>query len=106
MCANQACARTFFRLPAWHILWHIAPRGEWVAEVMAVEGQIKRGSVIVVRDTGGRALRKRALSEVVDGATFPVVWACREEEWQAAEAEERAPDGDPWPAMDVTVPTP
>lgn len=37
------------------------------------------------------------------GDDFPVVWACRDEEWQLAAAEGRPPRGVPWPATDVTL---
>ena len=51
----------------------------------------------------GDVLRKVATSSVVEGYDFPVVWACREEEWRAAQAEGREPESLPWPAETVTV---
>lgn len=36
------------------------------------------------------------------GRDFAVVWICRPEEWEAAQAEGREPEGVPWPAEDVT----
>lgn len=73
-----------------------------LVEVVAVsDSTIERGTAVLVRDVAGRQLSKRALTGVVEGATFPVVWACREEEWDAAEHEGREPEGCPWPAEDV-----
>lgn len=65
--------------------------------------ELKRGDAIIVRDARGHELRKRALGPVTPGGNFDVVWACREEEWQAAEAEGREPEGMPWPAEDVSI---
>jgi len=64
-------------------------------------GQVRLGDIVIVRDMHGRELRKRACSAVVAGHDFDVVWACREEEWQAAQAEGREPAAMPWPAEDV-----
>jgi hypothetical protein len=61
------------------------------------------GSQVSVIDARGRELRKRALSSVVPGRDFLIVWVCREEEWQAAESEGRRPEGVPWPAEDVRL---
>ena len=65
--------------------------------------EFKRGDLIIVRDARGRELRKRALGPVTQGGSFEVVWACREEEWQAAQQEGREPEGMPWPAEDVSL---
>jgi hypothetical protein len=65
--------------------------------------EIEVGSIIEVTDAYGDQLRRRALSPVVPGYDFPVVWACREEEWEAAQAEGRDPEATPWPAEDVRV---
>jgi hypothetical protein len=62
-----------------------------------------RGDVIIVRDARGRELRKRALGPVVQGGSFEVLWACREEEWLSAQAEGREAEGMPWPAEDVRI---
>jgi hypothetical protein len=59
------------------------------------------GQPIEVRDAFGNWLPRRALSDIEEGYDFPVVWACRVEEWAEAEAEGRSPDGSPWPAEDV-----
>jgi len=63
---------------------------------------VTRGQAVVVRTATGESLAKRAVSGVEPGHDFPIVWVCREEEWQSAEAERREPDAVPWPAEDVT----
>ena len=63
--------------------------------------QIEQGQTVMVRTADDRLLERRALSEVVMGDDFEIVWVCREEEWDAAQAEGREPDGVPWPAGDV-----
>jgi hypothetical protein len=65
--------------------------------------EIKPGLVVVARDAEGEDLPRRALTGVVDGHDFPVVWVCREEEWTEAEQEHRKPEGAPWPAEDVSI---
>lgn len=62
---------------------------------------IEHGSKVAVRDAFGDELPRRAVTGVVDGDDFPVVWVCREEEWEAARAEGREPDAVPWPAEAV-----
>jgi hypothetical protein len=37
------------------------------------------------------------------GEDFAVVWVCRPEEWEQAQAEGREPEGVPWPIEDVRV---
>jgi hypothetical protein len=44
----------------------------------------------------------RALSGVIERRrTWPIVYICREEEWQAAKREGREPEDYGWPAADV-----
>jgi hypothetical protein len=62
---------------------------------------IARGQRIEVRDAFGNLLLRRALGPVDEGHDFPVVWAVREEEWEAAQVDEREPEATPWPAEDV-----
>ncbi len=66
---------------------------------------IQPGVQIEVTDALGRTLLKRAVSEVDDHGAFPVVWACSENEWSEAQAEDRAanPDPFPWPLDSVRV---
>jgi hypothetical protein len=65
--------------------------------------ELEVGDIVTVVDAQGARRRKRALSPVIQGGSFMVVWACREEEWQAARAEGRDPVGIPWPAEDVSL---
>lgn len=62
---------------------------------------IKPGDPIRVRDALGQTLERIATTEELEGDEFPVVWACRPEEWEAAQREEREPEATPWPAEDV-----
>lgn len=59
------------------------------------------GDQLHVRAGNGRIVTCRALSGVMMGEDFPVVWACTEEAWGRAKAEGGAPEGVPWPAEDV-----
>ena len=61
------------------------------------------GQLVEVRDAYGESLRRVAVGPVDPGYDFAVVWACRPEEWEAAQSERRAPDAVPWPIEDVTV---
>lgn len=63
--------------------------------------EIIPSSKVIIRDALGRELPKIALTGVMMGEDFPVIWACRESEWEAARSEERPPEGVPWPAEDV-----
>jgi hypothetical protein len=63
--------------------------------------EIQAGMRVQITGGSGIVLEKRAVSGVIDGSDFPVVWACGESEWKAAEAERRDPDAVPWPAEDV-----
>lgn len=65
------------------------------------QGEFGPGDRVLVRDAAGDWLPRRAVSSVRPGHTFAVVWAAREDEWEAAQAEERDPDATPWPADDV-----
>lgn len=65
---------------------------------------IEAGVEIEVRDVHGRWLPRRALTGVVEGRDFQVVWACREEDWEAASKDAgREPQRTPWPAEDVRL---
>ena len=61
------------------------------------------GQRIEVRDAFGNWLPRIALGPVDPGDEFAVVWACREEEWDAARAESREPESVPWPITDVRL---
>jgi hypothetical protein len=64
---------------------------------------IRPGNTVMVRTALGDWRQRRAVTGVELGDRFPVVWACRPEEWDAAQAEGRDPDAVPWPAEDVRL---
>ena len=64
---------------------------------------IEPGSRVLARSAFDELLERRAVTGVQPGHDFPVVWVCSEEEWQAARAEDREPQGLPWPAEDVRL---
>jgi hypothetical protein len=66
--------------------------------------EVTGGSRVIVRDAGGNFLPKVAVTPVIKGGSFLVVWVARDEEMDAAGAECRTPDAIPWPATDVWVP--
>lgn len=63
--------------------------------------EISKGLPVRVRDVHGHWLERIALDGVVEGRDFPVVWACRREEWERASRAGEEPIGAPWPAEDV-----
>ncbi len=67
--------------------------------------EITRGTPVQVRTAAGELLPRRALGEIARGEDFPVVWVCRDEEWDTALLEGREPQGVPWPAEDVRIAT-
>jgi hypothetical protein len=64
---------------------------------------IRSGTRVQVRDAFGQGLQRVATGPFDRGYDFAVVWACRPEEWEAAQAEGREPDATPWPIEDVTM---
>lgn len=62
---------------------------------------INPGAHVLVRTADGRELPRRAVSGVVDGQDFPVVWITTEEKWQSVAGSEGQPEAWPWPAEDV-----
>jgi hypothetical protein len=62
---------------------------------------ITPGTSVRARARDGELLDRRAITGVVAGGDFPVVWVCRDEEWRTAQDEGREPEGLPWPAEDV-----
>jgi hypothetical protein len=61
---------------------------------------VNPGDLVNVVSTTG-VLRRVAVTDVVRGHKFPVVWVCAVEEWENAIEEQREPDAVPWPAEDV-----
>jgi hypothetical protein len=66
-------------------------------------GPVRPGDLVMVRTALGDWRQRRAVTGVEPGDRFPVVWACRLEEWDAAQAEGRDPEAVPWPAEDVRL---
>ncbi len=64
--------------------------------------QIQPGDKVLARSAFDKMLVRRAVTGIQAGRDFPVVWVCKEEEWEAARTEDRNPDGLPWPAEDVS----
>lgn len=64
---------------------------------------IQPGDRITARDAFGRENERRAITGVVVGQDFPVVWLCTDEEWETAGKEGREPEGIPFPAEDVRL---
>lgn len=62
---------------------------------------IEHGTHVLARTADGKELPRRAVTEVIDGGDFPVVWITTEEEWAMAEAEGKRPEAWPWPAEGV-----
>jgi hypothetical protein len=65
--------------------------------------EIRAGDIVLVRTAFDQWHKRRALTGVIPGDRFAVVWACRLEEWDSAQAEGREPEGAPWPAEDVQL---
>jgi hypothetical protein len=63
---------------------------------------ITPGDHVIALNARGERSERIALTGVVQGHDFPVVWICRPEEWVASQAEGREPEGVPWPAEDVS----
>jgi hypothetical protein len=63
--------------------------------------EIRAGMPVSVKTALGEVLPRVALTGIVQGGSFAVVWVCREEEWQLAKREGREPMRVPWPAEDV-----
>jgi hypothetical protein len=65
--------------------------------------RIERGDWLKAEAADGEPRELRALGPVIAGGDFAVVWACSPDEWDAAQAAAREPQGIPWPAEDVKV---
>jgi hypothetical protein len=68
-------------------------------------GTIQPGDRVFARAATDEWVRRRAITGVVDGYDFPVVWVCTEDEWARYQSEGREPDRIPWPAEEVRVDT-
>jgi hypothetical protein len=69
---------------------------------MTQRAKNRAGMDVLARDFHGRELPRRAITGVVPGRDFPVVWVCRAERWDPSLADNPDPErGIPWPAEDV-----
>ena len=64
---------------------------------------IDAGTWVSVTTVFGNVITKRATSPIITEGSFPIVWVCSPEEWDAALRENRPPNATPWPADDVVV---
>lgn len=64
---------------------------------------IEPGTRVTAKDAEGALLPRIAVSAVEPGSTFDVVWVCKEDDWEAARAAGRQPEGMAWPADAVQV---
>jgi hypothetical protein len=62
---------------------------------------IGHGDRVLALNARGERNERIALTGIVRGRDFPVIWICRPEEWVTAQAEGCEPEGVPWPAEDV-----
>jgi hypothetical protein len=81
----------------WPGVWRTTSRVSSVASMNVMPGD----RVLALNARGERGERI-AITGVVQGRDFPVVWICQPEEWDAAQAEKRQPEGVPWPAEDIS----
>lgn len=64
---------------------------------------IQPGTHVLVTTADRQELTRRAVSEVIQGEDFPVVWITTEEEWESAETQGARAEAWPWPAEDVRL---
>lgn len=60
--------------------------------------EVKAGQSVTVTTADNRAVKRRAISGVVNGDDFPVIWVCDDTEYAVAKREGRLPIGVPWPS--------
>ena len=65
--------------------------------------EIKFGDHVLAHTATGDVLLGVAVSGVVDGGDFPVVWIATEDDWRDAVRRGERPDASPWPADDVEL---
>ena len=63
--------------------------------------EIVAGQAVTVFTADKRAVRMVALTSVVKGDDFPVVWVCSEAEYASATKSGLTPAGIPWPSEHV-----
>jgi hypothetical protein len=65
--------------------------------------QIEPGARVLVRSADNRLVARRAVTGVVQGRDFPVIWVCHEDAWDEAHLGGQSPQGLPWPADAVQL---
>lgn len=68
-----------------------------------MDRSLRAGVAVIATSKWAGNLSWIATGPVTRGATFPVVWICAPDEWEAAQSEERDPAAVPWPADDVAI---
>ena len=69
---------------------------------MMQRATISSGMSVLARDFHGKELPRRAITGVMDGQDFPVVWVCRPDRWDPGLVDNPDPARSiPWPAEDV-----
>ena len=63
---------------------------------------IRPGTRVLVRTADNQLLARRAITGVVTGEDFPVVWVCREELW-SPNAKPTDEGAVPWPSEAVQI---
>jgi hypothetical protein len=70
---------------------------------------IRSGARVLVRSASGDLVACRAISDVVKGSNFAIVWVCAEDAWHdgmEVDPPEDVPGSVPCPAEDVSVAEP
>gem|GEM_PF-2165107 len=62
---------------------------------------VLEGQLVTVRTADNRLLPRRAVTGVVEGHDFLVVWVCTDREWQRGSVGVAPALAIPWPAADV-----
>jgi len=64
--------------------------------------QIQPGARVLVRTASRQLLPRRAVTGIISGQDFPVVWVCREELWRPG-LRPQDPGPVPWPSDAVKI---
>ena len=65
--------------------------------------EIQPGDKVTVRSADNRRFPRRALTGVMEGDNFQVVWVCREDQWTGTIPQVLVDKGVPWPVEDVQL---
>jgi hypothetical protein len=67
---------------------------------------IKPGDQVFAITSSGMSLPRRAVSGIEEtGHAFPIIWICRDDEYESALQEGRSPSGTAWPADAIRLAT-